>query len=163
MVQDRLKKAQEIYEQEQDDYEEDYNRLDKELDAKTITSKEEWQQRLRQKGYDTIPKKLLDKWYDERVSKYIEENKPKAVISKKVKYTRKGRTFYRVEPKKWTKEQEEYILKHPKERPKELYKKGLFTGRTRKSITSKRYRLFRKKYETVEKGYGKRGWKVRKW
>ena len=157
MVQkDLYKNAVEVTKEAESDYEEDFNRIDAELNSKTITSKEEYQQRLRQKGYDTISKKFLDKYWEERISKYIEENKPKVPVRVKIRYMRKGKPVYREPSKKWTKELEDYIRNNPDKKPKELYKMALFSGRTKKSITSKRFRLFRRKYEAIEKGYGKK-------
>ena len=142
-----------------EDYEEDYNRLDKKINAKDIKSKEEWEQRLRQTGYEEINKKFKDMWYEARIKKYIEENAPKALMPKRFRYIRKGKPVYRSVPTKWTTAQEDYILEHPKLKPKELYKMDVFAGRSKSSITSKRQRLLkvRKKFEKVEKGYGKRG------
>jgi hypothetical protein len=142
---------------EEEDYTEDYNRLDKKLNSKNITSKAEWEQRLRQFGYDTISQKFKDMWYEERIKKYIEENTPKTIIPKKVKYFRKGKPVEREVSKRWTQEQVDYINSHPDMKPEELYKQALFAGRSKISISVKRYRVFRKKFEDVPKGYGKRG------
>lgn len=129
---------------EQSDYEEDYNRLDKEFDAKEIRSKEEWIQRLRQRGYKDINQKFLNMWYQERIQKYISDNKK--IIKQKRKY------------KRWTQPQEDFILNNPDLPPRELYKKSIFTGRTKASISTKRRRLFRIKLLDIPKGYGKRSY-----
>ena len=152
---DKFAGSKEVTE-EQEDYEEDYNRLDEKINAKSLTSKEEWEQKLRQTGYDSMSKKFKQMWYEARIVKYIEENKPK-LLKRKIKYMRKGKPVYREPTKKWTKEQEEYILAHPEAKPKDLFKMAVFAGRTKTSIANKRTRMFRKKFEELPKGYGKRG------
>lgn len=138
--------------------EDDLNRWDKDIKAENIESKAEWLKRMRDREYDKKIDPIAQQyWYEQRIEGYIEKNRPK-----KVEYFRKGRKFYRAPKRKWTKEEENFIINNLNLKPLQLHKLSLFAGRTKKGIISKRYRLIRRKYEAVPKGYGKK-WERRRY
>lgn len=138
---DLFEGAKEVHELAED-YEEDYNRFDKMLNAQTIESKEEWLERLDKKGLGYLwkyPKgrKFLDNYFSTRIEGYIQEN----LLRKKIKYVRKGKIVYRMKPKRWSKEEVEYLKTNINKKTSELFKSHILAGRTYSSIASKKARL----------------------
>lgn len=127
------------------DYAEDMNRLEDRLHLKNVQSREEWIERLDNYGIMTDNpgvRKFLDLWFRSRIAGYIDSNTQEEEKPKR-------------KTKKWSKEDEDYIMSHKEETPKDLRK--VFTSRTVSSIANKRHRLFRKALYDIPKGYGKVG------